>query len=143
MAAAELFSRLKGMKLMLIDDDEWIRNSLFLFLRREGVELKTLESAEAGLEELEKSPYDIIIADYRLPGINGLDFLKRIGERHPHTVKILITAYKDQRIVFEASKIGIQDFIEKPFTIETIESALSWAVSHMHDTKDRGKNEDD
>ena len=65
------------------------------------------------------------IADYRLPGMDGLEFLKRIQKTHPHATRILITAYKDAKVVSEAIRIGIHDFIEKPFTTETIEESLS------------------
>jgi DNA-binding NtrC family response regulator len=124
-----LFSHLKKLKMMLIDDDEWIRNSLSLFFEGEGIELKTLETAEEALEELQKIPYDIIIVDYRLPGINGLEFLKRIHATHPQAIKILITAYKDKKLISEALSIGVQDFIDKPFTTNTIEQALSWVLN--------------
>ena len=113
------------MKMLLIDDDVWIRNSLDLYFDGEGVDLLALETAEEGLETLKKISYDIIIVDYRLPGIDGLEFFKRIKATHPEAIKILITAYKDQKVLSEAAKIGIQYLIEKPFTIKTIEQALS------------------
>ncbi|MFC2165417.1 response regulator [Acidobacteriota bacterium] len=124
-----LFNKLKEMKMMLIDDDEWIRNSLVLFFEGEGIELRALETAEEGLEELRKTHYDIIIVDYKLPGISGLEFLKRIHEHYPHAIKILITAYKDKNLISDALSIGVQDFIEKPFTTDTIEQALSWVIN--------------
>ena len=123
-----LFSKLKKMKILLIDDDRWIRDSLGLFFEDEGCHLLALETAEEALEALTNKVYDIIIADYRLPGIDGLEFFKRIHDTQPHGMKILITAYKDGRIVSEAAKIGIQDFIEKPFTMKTIEQALTWLI---------------
>ncbi len=119
------FSKLKGMKIVLIDDDEWIRDSLSLFFEGEGSHLLALETAEEAIEILKRQDYDIIIADYRLPGMDGLEFLKRIQETHPHAMKILITAYKDEKVVSEAMRIGIQDFIEKPFTTKIIEESLS------------------
>ncbi len=124
----DLFSKLREMKILLIDDDRWIRDSLGLFFEDEGCHLLALETAEEALEALTNQVYDIIIADYRLPGIDGLEFFKRIQDTQPHAFKILITAYKDQKVVSEAAKIGIQDFIEKPFTSKTIEQALSWLI---------------
>ena len=124
----DLFSKLREMKILLIDDDKWIRNSLSLFFESEGCHLLALETAEEGIEALKSQPYDIIIADYRLPGIDGLEFFKRIQDTQPHAMKILITAYKDGRIVSEAVKVGIQDFIEKPFTTNTIEQSISRVI---------------
>lgn len=126
----DLFSKLKKMKIMLIDDDEWIRNSLSLFFETEGCYLLALETAEEGIEELKKQHYDIIIFDYRLPGMDGLEFLRRIQDLHPDTMKILITAYGSRELLTEAIRVGVQDFIEKPFTSKTIEGCLSRLIEN-------------
>ena len=124
----ELYEKLKTMQILLIDDDEWIRDAMQLFFESEGCPIKTLETAEEGIRELEKNPYDIIIADYRLPGTDGLKFLKMTSGIYPRALKILITAYGSEQLVSEARRIGIQDFIEKPFTTRTLEMSLSKLV---------------
>ncbi len=121
----DLFTKLKDLKILLIDDDEWIRDSLSLFFEAESCHLIALETAEEGLEALKRQDYEIIIADYRLPGMDGLEFFNRIQKTHPDTMKILITAYGSENVVSKAKEMGIQDFIEKPFTSETIEASLS------------------
>jgi len=120
----DLFSKLKAMKLLLIDDDQWIRDSLSIFFEGEGCHLLVVETAEDGLEELKSQDYDIIIADYRLPGMDGLEFLKRSQETNPNAIRVLITAYGNSEIFSKAYKLGVQDCINKPFTIETIEESL-------------------
>jgi len=120
-----LFNKLKEMRIVLIDDDEWIRDSLSLFFEGEGCNLLAFETAEEAIETLQEQQYDIIIADYRLPGMDGLDFLNRIQETHPRAMKILITAYKDDIVVSEARPLRVHDFIEKSFTTKTIEESLS------------------
>jgi DNA-binding NtrC family response regulator len=119
------FDELKKMKMLLIDDDEWIRDSLCIYFESRGCNLSVLETAEEGLEALKKQDYDIIITDYRLPGMDGLEFLKRIQGSHPHAMKILITAYRSEDVLSKAIRIGIHDFIDKPFTAKTIENSLS------------------
>ncbi|OGP90128.1 MAG: hypothetical protein A2157_17440 [Deltaproteobacteria bacterium RBG_16_47_11] len=119
------FRKLKEMKILLVDDDKWIRDSLSLFFESEGCLLVACETAEEGLETLRDQTYDIIIADYKLPGMDGLEFLKRIEESHPGSMKVLFTAYKEDKVISEATRIGVDDFIEKPFTAETIEESLS------------------
>ena len=119
------FDKLKKMKMLLIDDDEWIRDSLSIYFESRGCNLKVLETAEEGIEALKKQDYDIIVTDYRLPGMDGLEFLKRIQDSHPQAMKILITAYRSEDIVSKAIRIGIHDFIDKPFTAKTIEDSLS------------------
>ncbi|MBW1709266.1 MAG: response regulator [Deltaproteobacteria bacterium] len=113
------------MKILLIDDDEWIRDSLTLFFEGEGCHLLAFETAEEAMAELKTQPYDIIITDYKLPGIDGLEFLKRIKEPYPNTMKILISAYGSEEVVSEGIKHGIHDFIEKPFVTKTIEESLT------------------
>jgi DNA-binding NtrC family response regulator len=120
-----LFDELKKMRLLLVDDDQWIRDSLSLYFEAEGCHLFALETAEEGTEAVKKQDYDIIISDYRLPGMDGLEFLKRIKEAQPHAIRVLITAYGSKALVSEAKRIGIQGFIEKPFTCRTIEASLS------------------
>jgi len=119
------FDKLKKMKMLLIDDDEWIRDSLSIYFESRGCNLQVLETAEEGIEALKKQDYDIIVTDYRLPGMDGLEFLKRIQDSHPQAMKILITAYRSEDVVSKAIRIGIHDFIDKPFTAKTIEDSLS------------------
>jgi len=119
-----LFATLKEKRLLLIDDDEWIRDSLSLFFELQGCTLVALETAEEGLKELSRKSYDIIIADYKLPGMNGLEFFKRIAKFYRHTIKIFISAYGSAEIIAEARKTGVGEFIEKPFTTGSIEASL-------------------
>jgi DNA-binding NtrC family response regulator len=119
----DLFCILKQMKVFLIDDDKWIRDSLGLFFEGEGCHLMAYETAEEALEALTEDP-TIFIVDYKLPGMDGLEFFKRIQESHPRAMKILVTAYADAAVVSKAVSIGIENFIEKPFTSKTIEESL-------------------
>ena len=127
----DLYDKLREMNMLLIDDDEWIRDSLSIYFEAEGCHIKALETAEEGLEALKKHSYDIIIVDYRLPGMDGLDFLNRIKEFYPDAKKILITAYGNKALVSEALQLGIHDFIEKPFTTQSIERSLSKLVESL------------
>jgi DNA-binding NtrC family response regulator len=124
----DLFQKLRNMKVMLIDDDEWIRDSLELFFVGEKCNLLTLATAEEGMRALSKQRYDIIICDYKLPGMDGLTFFKRIQESHPATLKVLITAYGNEDMLNEATRIGVHDFIQKPLTTNAIEKSLAGLV---------------
>ena len=123
-----LFSELRKMKILLIDDDRWIRDSLRIFFEAEGCQLLALETAEEGLVAFREDTYDIIIVDYKLPGQDGIEFLKHIRNAHSDAMKILITAYKSELVVSEAKKWGVHGFIEKPFTSETILGSLSYLI---------------
>jgi DNA-binding NtrC family response regulator len=126
----DLFQKLQDMKILLIDDDEWVRDSLCLFFESEGCHILALETAEEGLEVLDKQDFDIIIIDYRLPGLDGLEFLRRIQKRYPVAMKILITAYGNEKLVAEARKLGVHEYISKPFTSEAIEASLNRLIEN-------------
>ena len=119
------FDELKKAKTLLVDDDEFIRNSVDLAFRTRGCELQVVENAEDGLQAIKDRQFDIIISDLRLPGINGLDFLKLTTATHPNAIRFLITAYRDDRFVSEAIRSGIHQFIDKPFTINVLVNMLA------------------
>ena len=124
----DIFNRIKNMKILLVDDDEWIRDSLSIFFEAEGCNLLTFETAEEAIEAVKQQVYDIVISDYKLPGMDGLEFLRRVKEKQPNAFEILITAYANCEIVKEADEIGVKDIIPKPFTSEDVETSLSRIV---------------
>ena len=121
----DIFNRIKNMKILLVDDDEWIRDSLSLFFEAEGCNLLTFETAEEGMEAVNQQTYDIVISDYKLPGMDGLEFFRRVKEKQPNAFQILITAYANCEIIKEADELGVKDIIPKPFTSEDVETSLS------------------
>ena len=124
-----VFSRLQNMNILLIDDDEWIRDSMRIFFETEGCRLTSLETAEEALEIIHRQDFDLVICDYKLPGLSGLTFLKEFLQVQVHALTMLITAYKTDDLVSEAKKIGVHAFIAKPFNSETIEASLNQLIS--------------
>ena len=124
----DLFSKIREMKILLIDDDEWIRDSLRIFFEAEDCHVLALETAEEGIAAIKDQTFDLIIVDYKLPGLDGLEFLKRIHNTLPDAIKILITAYRNENVVSEAKKLKVQGFIEKPFTSDTIMASLAYTI---------------
>ncbi|MFH7319766.1 response regulator [Desulfurivibrio sp. D14AmB] len=119
-----LFEELRHLKLLLVEDDELLRNSLELFFENEGCRLLARESAEEGLDILRRQPFDVVITDFRLPGMNGLDFLRALQELQPAAQKILLTAYMNETVLAEAFRLGVHEFIEKPLSTDDVEDAL-------------------
>ena len=113
------------MKILLVDDDEWIRDSLSLFFEAEGCNLLAFETAEEAMEAVKHQSYDIVISDYKLPGMDGLEFLRRVKEKQPNAFEVLITAYANREICEEAKMVGVRDIIPKPFTSEDVETSLA------------------
>ena len=121
----DLYAKLRELKIMLIDDDVWIRDAMRILLAAEACDLVTCETAEEALSALRGRTFDIIIADYKLPGMHGIAFFEQIQTSHPGAVKILMSAYLDRSVTAEALAAGVQETIEKPFKPETIEAALT------------------
>jgi DNA-binding NtrC family response regulator len=132
----DVFSKLRHMKILLIDDDEWIRDSLSVFFEAEGCHVMVFETAEEGINELKDQTYDLIIVDYKLPGLDGLEFLKRTHKAQSDAIKVLITAYRNDKVVAEARKLKVQGFIEKPFTSETFMASLAQLIA-MHEYREQ------
>jgi len=125
----DVFSKIREMQILLIDDDEWIRDSLCIFFEAESCHVLALETAEEGLSAIKDQRFDLIIVDYKLPGLDGLEFLKRISDSQPGAIKILVTAYLNENVVSEAKKLKVHGFIEKPFTSDTIIASLTHTVN--------------
>jgi DNA-binding NtrC family response regulator len=139
----DLFNNIREMKILLIDDDEWIRDSLSIFFEAEGCQVLALETAEEGLSAINDQAFDLIIVDYKLPGLDGLDFLKRIQNTQLGAIKVLITAYRSNNVISEAKKLKIQGFIEKPFTSDTLMASLAHLVKVRDINHQRELNEQD
>ncbi len=121
----DLFEKLRTSGILLIDDDKWIRDSLAMYFEGEGCTISVCETAEEGLKAFEDMRYGTIIADYLLPGMDGMEFFRRISTSRRRVAKVLITAYGNDTILSEAKRIGIDAVIEKPFTVEILKLTLS------------------
>lgn len=136
----DFFSKLRNMTILIIDDDEWIRDSLRIFFEAEGCHVVVLETAEEGLAELKFQAYDLIIVDYKLPGLDGIEFLKRTYDEQADAMKVLITAYRTDSVISEARKLKIQGFIQKPFTSDSLMASLAHLMEMRDLRKQRGVN---
>ena len=129
------FNELKQVKTLLVDDDEFIRDSLKIAFATKGCAMRVAQTAEEGLQAIKEERFDIIISDFRLPGINGLDFLKLATITYPEAINILITAYRDEYLFSEAIRMGVTEFIDKPFSVKALAELL--AVSLKRQAKKR------
>jgi DNA-binding NtrC family response regulator len=125
------FNKLTKLKTLLVDDDELIRDSLKIAFSAKGCAMRVAESAEEGLKAISEEPFDIIISDLRLPGMNGLDFIKQAAVIQPEAIRFLITAYRDDHIISEAVRIGVNEFIEKPFAVKVLINLLVLALKRQ------------
>ena len=113
-------SELYDFNILVVEDDQKMRNALQMILNKEGYQVEALESAEEALERFRVRTYDLLISDIKLPGLDGMELLTAIRNFNPSTSIIMITAYAtvDQAVI--AMKAGAEDYISKPFNLEEI-----------------------
>ncbi|MEJ5352055.1 MAG: sigma-54 dependent transcriptional regulator [Melioribacteraceae bacterium] len=115
-------------KILVIDDDESIRQTLTNFLKRLDFTVFAAENGTAGLEYIQKYCPDLIISDIKMPGLSGLEVLRKSKDIDPHTKVILITAHDDAQTTIEAMQNGAYDYLEKPLDIERLRVTISRAL---------------
>ncbi|MBC8417688.1 MAG: sigma-54-dependent Fis family transcriptional regulator [Desulfobacterales bacterium] len=102
-------------KILVVDDELIMRESLSGWLYRDGHEVETAESGEAALEKVKRSRFDILLVDLKMGGMSGLEVLKEIKEMDPDVAVVMITAYGSISTAIEAMKNGAYDYLLKPF----------------------------
>jgi putative nucleotidyltransferase with HDIG domain len=119
------YPHLQYLDIMVVDDESTICETLQLYLEHLGVRhVATAESGETALELLEQAHYDYVFVDLMMPGINGIEVLKKISEfDHPVSV-IIMTGYPSMDIVIDAMHSGASDFLVKPFRFEDVRLSL-------------------
>jgi len=115
-------------RLLVLDDDRIILQSLGQFLRREGYDVHTTDSADEALAHLESQPVQILLADVNMPGIRPAEFLRDVRRRFAHVVVIVITGYGSIEGAVEATKMGAFDYLTKPIVDEEIRVVVEKAV---------------
>ncbi|HEY0157192.1 MAG TPA: sigma-54 dependent transcriptional regulator [Thermoanaerobaculia bacterium] len=108
------------MRILIVDDEEVLRDVLDVMLRREGFEILTAASGEEALNVLETEEVDLVILDVMLPGISGIDTLRAMRISNPALPVIVITAFSSIDGAIEAMKFGAFHYIPKPFKNEEV-----------------------
>jgi DNA-binding NtrC family response regulator len=115
-------------QILIVDDDSGNREGLTLLLRQEGYQLTATDSGEGALQCLEEASFAVIITDLFLPGISGLDILRRVKERTPQTPVILMTGHASTETAVEAMKEGAFDYLTKPINVKELKILLDNAL---------------
>jgi len=118
-------------KLLIVDDDHIIRDSLSEFLSIEGYECGKADSFGNAIKELELGEYHIVITDVNMPESNGFELLKLIRKRYPHIVTIIITGYGTIESAVEAIKMGAYDYLTKPIVDDEIRMVIARACEQQ------------
>jgi two-component system response regulator FixJ len=122
----------------VIDDDEAARHSLEFLLDCAGLQVRSYESALDFLKAVPAMEHGCIVTDVRMPGMSGVELIRKLRELGVPDPVIVITGHADVPMAIEAMKQGVADFIEKPFSDDTILSAIRSALA-----RESGKHEAD
>jgi DNA-binding response OmpR family regulator len=116
------------MKLLIVDDEKNIRLTLTQTLESAEMEIDSAVNGEEALQKMESQDFRIILLDLKMPGMDGMEVLKKINETRPDIRVIIITAHGTIDSAVEAMKLGAVDFIQKPFAPEEIRSMVKSVI---------------
>jgi putative nucleotidyltransferase with HDIG domain len=107
-------------RVLVVDDEKFIRDILADFLGMEGYVVRTAEDGSRAVDELKRAKYDMVISDLKMPKMGGLDLLKEVQTAHPDTLTVIMTGFGTVETAIDAMKRGAYDYILKPFKVEEI-----------------------
>jgi len=113
---------------LVIDDERDMRDGCERVLSPRGCQVIKAADGQAGLAILDKEPVSIVLLDLKMPGLDGLEVLRRIRESHPHILVIVVTGYATVETAIEAMKMGAYDFISKPFRPDQLRLTVDRAI---------------
>jgi len=126
----------------VVDDDEGVRDSLAALLEADGFRVAAYASAEAFLKRGPIDGHACLLADVRMPGMDGLELLGRLADQRSVMPVIMITGHGDVPMAVRAMKLGAVDFIEKPFDPEVILASVRDALRAASARPSAGGNEE-
>src|SRR6202161_4611497 len=119
------------LNLLIVDDERSIREACREIAQSLGFAACAADSAEQAYRHLDSQAFDAVLLDLRLPGVGGLEALRRIRERRPEAVIIVVTGYGTVQSAVQAMKNGAYDYVTKPFSVDELKMLLERVVSHL------------
>jgi response regulator RpfG family c-di-GMP phosphodiesterase len=107
-------------RLLIVDDEKYIRDILADFLGMEGYQVRTAADGAAALTELQQAHYDLIISDLKMPRMGGIELLEAVGTAAPNALTVIMTGFGTVETAIDAMKRGAYDYILKPFKVEEV-----------------------
>jgi DNA-binding response OmpR family regulator len=133
---------MKDKSVLIVDDEKSIRLTLAMALEKLEVPVDQAENGEEALAMLAKKPYSLMLLDLRMPGIDGMEVLRRVSEVRPEVKVVIITAYGSVETAVEAMKLGAVDFLEKPFNAEDVRQLVATLLDQEAQEKYVGREYD-
>ena len=115
-------------RILVVDDEKVIREILAEFLTLEGFSVHTVEDGEKALTELRLRPYDLLITDLKMPGVDGLTVIREAKRYKADLPVIIITGYSTEASAIEAVNLGVTGYLTKPFRVPQVLNAAAKAL---------------
>jgi len=116
-------------RIMIIDDEKIVGDMAKLSLEQDGYEVETFLNAAPALERLQAEQFDIVITDYKMKGIDGMEVLSTVKRLYPRTRLIMITAFANLDTAIEALRGDVHDFFPKPVKIKELKASIRKALT--------------
>lgn len=114
---------------LLVEDEFSIAKGLEMVMMEEGYEVEVAGTGLDALNKFRSKMFDLMVADLRLPDIDGMEVIKRVRESRPATKVVIITGYPSVSTAVQAVKMGVSDYLRKPFTDDEFKSAVDTALT--------------
>lgn len=119
-------------QILVVDDEKIMQDSFSRILTREGHEVQTAASGEEAIERFDREPFDVVLLDIKMPGIGGMETLRRLKEMDPGVTILIVTGYPSIDTAVKAIKLGAYDYITKPFTPDVLRIAINRALERKN-----------
>src|SRR4030042_1592713 len=119
-------------RILVVDDELVICESCQRILEEEGLEVETVLSGAEAFGKMKENPFDIVITDLKMPGIDGMEVLRTLRREYPDTIVIMITGFSTVETAGEAMKLGAFDYIPKPFTPDEVSIVVKKAIEQKN-----------
>lgn len=127
-------------KVLLVEDETVVRESVRDWLIEDGYDVECVETGEEALGKIKQEEFAVIVLDLRLPGIDGLQVFEQAKELKPETKGVIITAYPSKEAQEKAQRLGLLDFLSKPFKVDDLEKLIGAALGEA-ERKKAGKKQ--
>lgn len=108
-------------RLLIVDDNEGVRHLVSRWLERAGFSVEQASDGFEALEKIKERVPDVVLADIRMPKMDGIELTRRIKQEWPSVKVVLMTAFSSPQTIARAKKEGVDDYLEKPFTKDQVE----------------------
>jgi len=113
---------------LLMEDEMNVAKGLEMVMREEGYEVDLADTGQGALDKFRASEFDLLVADLRLPDMDGMDVVQHVREKRPKTNVVIITGYPSVSSAVQAVRMGVSDYLRKPFTEDEFKTAVKSAL---------------